>query len=311
MYSLFKGKDILIIGGTGFIGRCLVNKFLSNNISVSILSLNKQVNFSSDKIVHFFCDVSDYKGLKKTFRDRRFDYVFNLSGYINHFPLLKGGEKVIQQHYIGVFNLIRLLYNANLKAFVQVGSSDEYGNAPSPQAEDLREAPFSPYSAAKTGITHLIQALARTEGFPGVCVRLFLVYGPGQDNKRFLPQIIEGCLSDREFPVSPGEQERDFCYIDDVADGLIKAAVTKEAYGEVINIASGRPVKIKDMVKKIVEIVGKGRPQFGALPYRTGESMSLYADIKKARELLGWEPKISLDDGLNMLVDWYKKQNVA
>ena len=114
-------------------------------------------------------------------------------------------------------NLIEALGQSPLRGFVQVGSSDEYGNVPAPQREDMREAPFSPYSAAKAGASHFVQALARTEGFPGSVVRFFLVYGPGQDQRRFLPQIIRGALADAAFPTSLGGQLRDFLYIDDAS----------------------------------------------------------------------------------------------
>lgn len=93
---------------------------------------------------------------------------------------------MIDTHYAGILNLMDQVYWSGLKRFVQVGSSDEYGIGPAPQNEQLRESPISPYSAAKAGMTHLIQTLSRTERFPGVVVRLFLVYGHGQNQQRFL-----------------------------------------------------------------------------------------------------------------------------
>ena len=126
----------------------------------------------------------------------------------------------------------------------------------------MRESPISPYSAAKVSATHLIQMLSNTEGFPGVVLRFFLVYGPGQNAQRFIPQIINGCLDDKTFPTSAGEQLRDFCYIDDVVEAMLLAAQSQAAQGHVINIASGQPTCIRDVIETIQAKVGRGQPLF-------------------------------------------------
>ena len=121
-------------------------------------------------------------------------------------------------------------------------------------------------------------------------MRLFLTYGPGQDNKRFFPQIIQGCLSGDPFPTSAGEQLRDFCYVDDIAQGILTALTNEQVNGEIINLASGNPVAIRDAIELIQTTLGKGTPEFGKVPYRAGENMALYADVSKAKKILGWEP---------------------
>ena len=150
--------------------------------------------------------------------------------------------------------------------------------------------------------------LHRTEKFPAVVARLFLTYGPGQDGKRFLPQIIGGCLSGKPFPASEGKQLRDFCHVNDVAAGLLRAAQTPPVHGEVINLASGEPVAIRDMVELVCRLIGGGQPEFGAIAYRPGENMALYADVSKARRLMGWQPAISLEAGLEDLIEWGRGQ---
>jgi len=258
------------------------------------------------KGVHYLqADLTDLEQTVTVLKGLAFEYVVNLSGHIDHAPLFDGGRKVIGVHFGGVQNLLQALDRAALKRFVQVGSSDEYGDLPAPQRESMREAPISPYSLAKVASTQLLQMLYRTEGFPAIVVRFFLVYGEGQDNKRFLPQIIQGCLEGRQFPTSEGEQLRDFCHVADISRGIIAALKAEQALGEVINLASGHPVTIRTMVEKVREQVGKGAPQFGKIPYRPGESMSLYADVEKASQLLGWQPEISLDKGLRRTIQFY------
>jgi len=311
IYQDFLRKKILVAGGRGFIGAALCLRLAELGAEVLSLSLR---NFSrqsdQEKIEQVVADIGDPGSLDRALSGRSFDYVFNAGGYIDHASFFGGGLRVIHSHYSGVLNLINAC-GPRIKRFVQIGSSDEYGNQPAPQREDLREAPISPYSAAKTGVTHLIQAMSKTEGYTGVVIRFFLVYGPGQADNRFIPQIIKGCLDGRKFPTSQGRQLRDFCYISDAVDGLLLAALRPEAVGRVINIASGNPVSIREVIEKIVQIVGTGQPEFGAYPYRPGENMRLYADVTLARKLLGWSASISLDEGLRKTIAWYREHRHA
>ena len=306
----FRDAKVLVVGGSGFIGRALVQRLVSLGSRVVSLGMHRSsIRFGEIKTTeHILADVRDSVSLTSALKGDRFDYVFNLGGYIDHRPFLKGGKTLIDVHYTGMMNLLEVTIHDQLKCFVQVGSSDEYGKGPSPQVETTREEPISPYSAAKTAATHLMQAMAKTENFPGVVVRLFLVYGPGQDDKRFLPQIIKGCLQGTTFPVSEGKQLRDFCYIEDIVDGLLLSAVQNEAKGEVINLASGQPVSIKSVIETVVKLIGSGNPEFGAHPYRSGESMELYADVKKAAKMIGWRPFRTLEEGLEETISWYKKR---
>ena len=298
---------VLIAGGTGFIGKRLAARCLRETPNVIAISYTGQcdVPFSENGLHLVRADLTDRVGLRAALNDNRFDYVFNLGGYIYHNPYLKGGRELIDTHFEGLMNLIDCLDTDALQGFVQIGSSDEYGDAPAPQKEDMRESPISPYSVAKTAATHFIQTLSRTENFPGVVLRPFLVYGPGQDARRFLPQIIAACLRNEKFKTSEGKQLRDFCFVDDMVEAMLSAATTADAVGAIINIGSGKPVSIRVVVEKLVAGIGGGKPLWGSIPYRKGENMQLFPDISLARELLGWEPSVDFDSGLNETVKYY------
>lgn len=306
----FKDSDkILIVGGTGFIGRHLVQRCLQDTSNVSVLAeayFDTTTKFGIEEICVDFCDKN---ALKKALTGKSYNYIFNLGGYIDHTPYFRGGRKIVESHFGGLMNLLDCIDNNQLKGFVQIGSSDEYGGINAPQKEIVRESPISCYSFAKAAASHFVQMLNRTEGFPGVVIRFFLVYGPGQDDKRFLPQIINACLRDEEFKTSKGEQIRDFCYVEDVVEAMVKAVLTPEAKGQIINIASGIPVSIKKMIKSVVELTGGGKPLWGTYPYRTGENMELYADVTLANKLLDWHASTSLDDGLEKTISWYKQKS--
>ena len=141
--------------------------------------------------------------------------------------------------------------------------------------------------------------------FRSVIIRPFLVYGERQSKERFLPYLIDNCLNDREFKVSSGEQIRDYLYIKDFNSALIKALNNNNAYGEVINVASGIPISIREVITKVKEIIGKGRPIYGGIDHRKGESMELYANIEKAKRILNWEPMYELKLALKKVIDWY------
>jgi nucleoside-diphosphate-sugar epimerase len=302
-----KQIHILVIGGNGFIGSSVVKHALKLKWQVTSLSLGNNFLLQNEKLKCIQADITDFFSLNKAIGTAKFDYVVNCGGYIDHTLFSKGGKEILDMHFVGVVNLVRVLNRSNLKSFINIGSSDEYGDVTAPQSEIQRESPISPYSSGKVASTHFLQMLYRTEEFPVTILRLFLTYGPGQSNNRFIPQIISGCLINKSFPVSKGEQVRDFCFIDDVINAIFIVLKSSNSKGEIINIASGEPVSIRSVVEKIRDLIGRGNPKFGEIEYRSNENMNLYADTYKAKKLLNWESKIPLNEGLLRTIQCLKK----
>lgn len=298
---------LLVVGGGGFLGHHLVRRACQKGWDVVSLGLSRPVEGRLHHGARYVLADITKPGSLEALAETQFDYVVNSSGYVDHTLLVNGGSRAIRAHFDGLLNLLECIDRRALRRFVQLGSSDEYGSGPAPQNEDCREAPISPYSAAKVAATHLLQMLYRSEGLPAVTLRLFLTYGPGQAENRFLPQIIKGCIKGDSFPVSQGEQIRDFLYVDDTVDAILCALESDSANGQVINIGSGTPITIRSAVELVVKMVGTGKPQFGALPYRSLESMALYADTAVGREVLGWSPKISFESGIVDTVNWVRR----
>ncbi len=301
---------LLVVGGSGFIGQHIVNHAVGLGWDVTNLSLTPRPGGEgiSSGVRYVAADLANGDSLKAALGDSSFEYVVNCGGYIDHTLFFRGGRNIFDAHFRGVLNLVEVLDRAALQAFVNIGSSDEYGNNPSPQRESQREAPISPYSSGKVAATHFLQMLHRTENFPSTTLRLFLTYGPGQDKRRFLPQIITGCLEGRSFPTSEGRQLRDFCFIEDTVAAVFAALVSPSVKGEVINIGSGQPVSIRQMIETVQRLVGGGIPNFGAVAYRPGENMHLVADISKAKAILAWQPMVALDLGLKKTIKWMMDQ---
>jgi nucleoside-diphosphate-sugar epimerase len=299
-------KKILIIGGTGFLGSSLA-KYLKKKNKFDITCTSKSgKKIRNIKTIKF--DLENNNDLLKISK-LEIDYIVNLGGYIYHNNLSDGGSKVIDQHLIGYLNLLKTLNLKKIKHFIQIGTSDEYGLGKSPQKEEMCTNSFSTYSFSKAASTDFSIMLNKTENFPITVLRPFLIYGNGQDKRRFLPQIITNCLNDIEFPTSKGDQLRDFCHIDDFCNLVFKTLGSKKSFGEIINVGSGKPIKIIDVIKKIQKLIGKGKPLIGKFPYRKMENMSLYADITKAKKILNWKPKVSLDQGIKDLINDITKNN--
>jgi nucleoside-diphosphate-sugar epimerase len=297
-------NQLLVVGSAGFIGQHVVKKSLKLGFNTTALSKNDCNAIDKlDGVTYLSADIRDKESLLARLEGKAFDCVINLAGYVDHANYTNGGSEVYDVHFNGVRNLVDCIDKSKIKGFVQIGSSDEYGNNPAPQSEAQREAPISPYSCAKVAATYFLQTLYKTEKFPAVILRPFLVYGPGQGEERFIPQIIKGCMNNQKFPTSKGEQLRDFCFIDDFIQAIFLALDNGNAYGEVINIASGKPISIKKVINNIQNITGSGYPEFGKIDYRNNENMELVANILKANKILGWHPKTSLEKGLRKTIE--------
>lgn len=301
---------ILVLGGNGFIGRHVVTRALERgwHVTATGFALAGNPQAWAPQVTWHRVDAADRNSLGAALAGAAFDYVVNCGGYIDHTPYFHGGQWVFNAHFGAAFHLPGLLDRSRLMAFVNLGSSDEYGDHPAPQAEICREAPISPYACGKAASTQFLQMLARTEGFPATTLRLFLTYGPGQGDRRFLPQIIRSCAAGIQFPVSRGEQLRDFCYVTDVVRAIFLALETSSAIGQVINVGSGKPISIRSAIEHVRSVIGKGVPSYGQVAYRAGENMSLYPDISRARSLLGWEPQVSFEEGIRETISALQEQ---
>jgi len=295
-------NNILIIGGTGFIGYHLAKRSLKKGWAVtSISSKAPKKKRYLPKVKYLLCDITKKKALRRNIQ-KQFKYVVNLGGYVDH----SNKKKTFQSHYTGCKNLTEILLKKTPKAFVQIGSSIEYGNAKSPQKENFRCNPKSVYGKAKLLASKHLLNLFKKQEFPSTILRLYQAYGPRQDLNRFIPIIISGCIKNKQFPCSKGNQLRDFLYVDDVVNAILKSLTNKNARGQIINIGSGKPRKIKNIIDYIKKTSKGGYPQFGRVKLRKDEILEVYPDIKKAKNKINWSPRISFKKGLKITINSYK-----
>tara|TARA_A100001011_G_C14320665_1_gene850459 strand:- start:805 stop:1719 length:915 start_codon:yes stop_codon:yes gene_type:complete len=299
---LKKNLKILIAGGTGFIGYHLAVKALKKKFSVTSISTKKPVKKRyNSKVKYIICDTSNFNLLSKKL-NIDYDVIVNLSGYVNH----SEKKKTYLTHYKGCKNLAKFFLKKDIKAFIQIGSGLEYGNSKSPQIESAKCSPRSVYSLAKYKSTVFLRKLFFNYNFPVTILRLYQAYGPKQDTNRLIPSVIEQSFKGEKIPCSHGLQLRDFLYIDDLTDLIFKIIHNEKAKGEIFNVGSSKPIKIKEVIKKIVKIVGSGKPNFGAIKIRKDETMKMYPSIKKAKKILNWTPKNIFTTGIKKTIRSYR-----
>jgi len=302
---LITKKKILIVGGTGFIGYHLAKKSLKKGWQVTSISSNrpKKIRYLP-KVEYIRCNITNKKLLKRSIR-KAFDYVVNLGGYVDH----SNKRKTFKSHYGGCKNLSEIFLKKTPLSFVQIGSSLEYGISSSPQKENIKcnlNTIKSIYGKAKLlSSRHMIE-LFKKKNFPSTVLRLYLVYGPRQDANRFLPITILGCIKNKQFPCSKGDQLRDFVYVDDAVEAIIKSLTNKNSRGQIINIGSGKPRRIKSVIEKVKKISKGGYPQYGTFKLRKFEISKLYPNVEKARNKINWRSKILFEKGLRKTIDSYK-----
>tara|TARA_B110001450_G_scaffold239181_1_gene246853 strand:+ start:578 stop:1492 length:915 start_codon:yes stop_codon:yes gene_type:complete len=298
-------KKILIIGGTGFLGYHLAKKCLLKKWKVTSISTSnpKKIRFLP-KVKYLIADITKKKQLLTKIKSN-YDFVVNFGGYVNHNEKLK----TFESHYIGCKNLADIFKKKKLKSFIQIGSSVEYGKTKSPQNENKKievERLKSTYGKAKLMATNYLLKLNNRYNFPCTILRLYLVYGSHQDNNRLIPHTLNQCLNDNTFMCSAGKQYRDFLFVDDLIKAIFKCLNTKSSIGEIINIGTGKPLKVKKVILAIKKRINLGNPIFGKIPLRKDEILSLYPNVSKATKILKWIPETSFKKGIETIIKHYK-----
>lgn len=205
---------------------------------------------------------------------------------------------------------------AGVRRLVYAGSSSAYGDTPElPKREDMVPNPLSPYALQKLVGEQYLQMFTRLYGLDTVSVRYFNVFGPRQDPSSqysgvialFVTRLLAG---QPPLIIGDGEQTRDFTYIDNVVDGVLRAATAPGATGRVINVATGRQISINQLARTIQRLLGSDvAPQYAEA--RAGDVRDSLADIGLARQVLGYEPRISFEEGLRRTIDWYRAAHLG
>ncbi len=301
---------IAVTGGSGFIGLHLIKKLVSEGNEV--LSLDKSVKSNNltefQDTVFVECDILDSDKLVK--ETTGIDCVIHLAGLSSPNKSIHNPHEHNRVNIDGTVNVLEACRINDIKKFVFASSSAVYGNKSSiPQTEDAQVFPSNPYGLSKVAGEKYCSIYSENFGLETVSLRPFNVYGPGQRTTSgvvaaFMEKIV---LKQQPVIFGAGDYLRDFTFVEDVAEAFfLSTKNSKKANARTINIGSGKNYSIYDLLQKIEEI---SETKIEPLKKESllGDVKQTLPDITLAKELLGWEPKHSLSEGLKITYDWYKK----
>jgi len=301
----------LVTGGAGFIGSHLAQELLRRGHRVRVLDsliTGKRHNLAQIPAAEFIeGDIADLAMCRKAVEG--IEFVLHQAAIPSVPRSVKDPIGSNTANIDGSLNLLVAARDAGVKRLVYAGSSSAYGDTPTlPKREDMATNPLSPYALQKLVAEQYGQMFTSLYGFETVTIRYFNVFGPRQDPgsaysgviSLFATALIAG---QRPTIYGDGEQTRDFTYIANVVDGVLRACESAQAAGEVINVATGRRISLNELLRVMNQIVGT-RLEPIYLEARVGDVRDSQADISKARALLGYEPAIGLEEGLQHTLDW-------
>jgi len=306
------GARALVTGATGFIGSHLVRRLVADGTEVHALTSTVSSVYPlrlvelRDVIDLHEGNLADRVAMDAIVDAVRPSHVFHLGAYTHVGKSWQRVEECVQANVQGTINLLHALEGTGYVRFVNMGTSEIYGDIESPFREDKRVRPVSPYAASKYSAECFCRVFHEGRGWPIVMLRPFNAYGPAQTADRVIPEIIVRALRREELRMTQGRQTREFNYVEDLVDGLVRAAATPGIEGELLNLGCGEDVSMRDVATLILELMGNPiKAQFGALADRPTEIWTMRSDSSRARALLGWKPQHSLSDGLEKTVAWY------
>lgn len=305
-----KGKTVLVTGAGGFTGshlsRALVNQGANVIGYVKRGSPTANLNDISNQIKIVKGDVQDYTNLFNTMKG--VDYVFHLAAIV---PVAESRDLPYlstQVNTVGTFNVAWAALNAGVKRLLYTSTCHVYGNQPESQLpikEDTMPNPLDIYSATKFAGEILLRQFMNMDGIEIMITRSFNKYGPNQVGDWLFPRTIKKAMTMNKIKVGNPNSTRDYSYVEDVVQGYI-LALEKGKNGNVFNLGSGKEISVKDLVEKIIAASGR-KVSVEWETYRDVDILRSFGDCTKARKVLGWMPKTSLDDGIRKTVEWWKQ----
>ena len=310
------GRSVLVVGGTGFIGRALIPFLVSEHFRVTALAISgrSQLTRLMKKVnglnVVEACSMEPTE-LAKALAGKRFDGVINLAASGVH-PDQRTPEGLHEGNSALVLNLIAAVAEFPPELFIQTGSWFEYRPAEKPQrlAEGHSLDTPSQYGSAKSAALAVGSAAAHAMKIPFVCLRLFHVYGPGEMSHRLIPQIVGKLHRGQQVDLTGGEQVRDFIFLADVCEAY-KAALLSPNIDQnpVYNVCTGELHTVRDMCEAVAKALGVSNKflNFGAIPYRDDETLWSVGTDRLFYDVSGWKAKTNLQQGVSQTVESLKK----
>ena len=299
----------LVTGASGHLGSYLTRLLLSRGHEV-IVFVRPQSDLwrisdvlSQTKLIRG--DLSDIDRVTPQIMSVAPEVIFHLAWYgvTNEY---RNDPNQINHNLIGSLRLLQAAQKSGCNCWIGMGSQAEYGPYNGTLREDLPTWPMTTYGVTKLCVGLLSRQLCEMAGIRYVWLRLLATYGPKDDIRHLIPQVILKLLAREKPSLTPGEQRWDYLYVADAAEAIYQVAQNPQAQG-VFNLGSGETYTVRSIAELIRDMIDTSLPlDFGETPYRYDQVMRLQADISKLKNATGWEPKTSLDRGLEQAIEWYR-----
>lgn len=312
----FPFRNVLITGGAGFIGSHLVTELLNAGCEITVVDdfndfydpAIKEANLRAlaETIDLRRIDIRNADSLNQLFADKKFDCVIHLAARAGVRPSIQNPQLYLSTNVDGTLHLLEACHQHDVQHFIFASSSSVYGiNSKVPFAEtDLIERTISPYAATKLMGEQLCSNYSYLYGIRCMCLRFFTVYGPRQRPDlaiaKFTRRIIDGIPIDQ---YGDGSTARDYTYIEDIIQGVISAATYEKSNYEILNLGGAETHTLSELIETIESAVGK-KAIIRHLSDQPGDVPRTFADITKAKKLLGYSPTTPFSSGVRRYVDW-------
>ena len=316
-------KTYLVTGGAGFIGSSLSERLVKEGNKV--VAIDNFCNFYNPKIKEnnvkeliknsnfklYRNDIRDKEAVKKIFEENSIDIVMHLAAMAGVRPSIENPVLYQEVNCMGTQNILEEMKAHNIKNLVMASSSSVYGNCKEVPFKESMVVDFaiSPYAATKKANEVMTHVYHKLFDFNVIMLRFFTVYGPKQRPDLAINKFTRLMLEDKEIPMfGDGTTSRDYTYIDDIVDGIIRSCnyvENNDNVYEILNLGNSSPVSLKEMIDIIGQVVGV-EPKIKQLPMQPGDVDRTFADVSKAKELIGYNPKTSFKEGIENFVNWYK-----
>lgn len=313
---MWKDKKVFVTGAGGFIGSHLVERLVELDADVrAFVRYNSRNDWGllellphhiKERIEVIMGDLKDADAVREHVRGM--DIVFHLASLIAIPYSYLHPREAVETNILGTLNVLMAVKESGIEKLVHTSTSEVYGTAKYvPIDENHPLHAQSPYSASKIGADKLVESFYCSYQLPVTTIRPFNTYGPRQSARAVIPTIITQALMKKEICLGAMHPTRDFTYVKDTVEAFIKIAESENALGQVINVGSNFEISIEGLAEKIVELIDeKIEIKFDATRIRpkASEVERLRVDNSKAKEVLRWEPRVSLDEGLRETINW-------
>jgi UDP-glucuronate 4-epimerase len=317
-------SKVLITGGAGFIGSHLAERLLSEGREVVVLDdFNdyydprfKRANAARLDAHEGFTlvegDIRDRDLVEHIYRRQGVGATIHLAARAGVRPSIREPHLYVEVNELGTVNLLDAARRWGAYTFIFGSSSSVYGtNSKVPFSEaDPITRPVSPYAATKRAGELLCHTYHHLFGMKITCLRFFTVYGPRQRPEMAIYGFTERMFGGQPIPMfGDGSSARDYTYIDDIVEGVVRS-LEQASEWQILNLGGSRTTRLSELISLIAGNVG-ARPEIEELPDQPGDVPITYADVSLAREVLGWTPKVSIEEGLERFVDWYRTERAG